>query len=125
MLGFNVFFSGEYVCQVSAFKPTQIYHSVKIRGKNSLKLQYHKNFSNTHYIISYNQTLERACMYDNQITRCQIFQLFIINFNCFIFLEKYERKGYIDILKLKIFNISQHPVFCCLKQRSQSEEKKQ
>ena len=29
----SIIFSGEYVCQVSAFKPTQIHHTVKIRGK--------------------------------------------------------------------------------------------
>ena len=26
--------SGDFVCQVSAFKPTQIQHTVKIRGEN-------------------------------------------------------------------------------------------
>ena len=28
--------AGKYVCQISTYKPTEIKHTVKIRGKNSM-----------------------------------------------------------------------------------------
>ena len=44
--------AGDYVCQVSTYKPIEIQHSVKIRGKKNLPTG-HK-FRNFHVCIFYN-----------------------------------------------------------------------
>ena len=60
--------SGEYVCQVSAFQPTKLYHTVKIRGKYlSLKLK-NTLFKNLSWLMEKLISIIKSILYLSEIS---------------------------------------------------------